>query len=754
MVANILGPGVVTSNIELNCDPLGSGEFSNGGTTNIGIDEGVLLTTGSINNAPGPNLSSQTSFNAEALGDPDLDNLITPFTTNDACILEFDFVANSDQITVQYVFASEEYNEYVCSQFNDVFAFFVSGINPSGGAYLNENVALVPGDAEAVAINNVNNGVTGAFGDSTNCGSLDNTAFYVDNAGIDSEATIAYDGFTVSLFATVDIIPGETYHFKFAIADAGDFYLDSGVFLKAQSFSIFTCDAGTLSTDSPDEICTNDNEEDVIEVTTSSILPEDTYLYALVDETGEILTLQSSNLIDMEPYSNGTYYIFGISYDEGSPVGLETGENIQGVSNPDGCIEISDALIVVLTDCAPEYDCPNLMANIGDQCDDGNPETTNDTVTPNCTCDGETCPAPINDFAGGAFTNTPDRIWGVPGWDTFDVSCATLSEPACVGAPIADSWYSFVAQAENQGILVQANPADPNAATADMAVEIYDATGAPLSGLSGGECAVSRSCYNNAGPGEIERCLPGNLAVGATYYYRTYDASGGELVSVNTKVKTYAPHPIVVGCTVDSPLESHTWTIEAPENLYNIPPVPVFNVRMAITDDSGNVVASTPNHDPSEPDGLTFSFAEFSPALAAGIYNVHAQNEVKMMANGCVSAYWSPLGPGCVLELAEEGETEANGNGGTTDKLNLSIYPNPSEGDQVFIEMLNISELKSSVLVDVFDIYGKQIHLEQFAISANDSKRQITFNQNLSPGIYFINLRIGNRVVSEKLMVE
>ena len=77
-------------------------------------------------------------------GDADLDALIPGFWTFDACILEFDFVPQSPTVSLKYVFSSEEYNEFVDSEFNDVFGFFVDGVN----------CAKINGSS--TAINNVN----------------------------------------------------------------------------------------------------------------------------------------------------------------------------------------------------------------------------------------------------------------------------------------------------------------------------------------------------------------------------------------------------------------------------------------------------------------------------------------------------------------------------------------------------------------------------------------------------------------------
>jgi len=407
--------------------------------------------------------------------------------------------------------------------------------------------------------------------------------------------------------------------------------------------------------------------------------------------------------------------------------------------------------------CAVPFDCPMLELNIGDACDDGNPETEGDVVDANCVCAGiDPCPNPVNDEATGALLNSDGRPWGVPGWDTFDVSCATLSREACDGSsPIADSWYYFVAEAENQGILVRANPMDPNAANADMAVEVYDANLIPLPGMTGGSCPGSRSCFNNVGAGEIERCVPGSLTIGETYYYRVFDANGNDIVTLDTKVKTYADHPIVDGCISDGqPGVGNQFTIAAPADLYNIPPVPVFNVRMIAKDLNGNVVAMTPDHNPLIPGDLTFGLNEFSPALGTDIYTLHAQNEVKMHANGCVSAYWSQAGPGCTVDLSTS-SNGANFIGSDVDlNLNFTAYPNPNEGDQVFIQFDQVVDTKQAVVVEIFDMYGKRVHSEEFSNVRNNINTLVTFDQKISSGMYFISLSINETYHIEKLVVE
>ncbi|PKP04063.1 MAG: hypothetical protein CVU11_06120 [Bacteroidetes bacterium HGW-Bacteroidetes-6] len=227
----LLGSGVSVFNVQFTGSAIQRGTFA--GTSNLGIDEGIILATGDINLAPGPNASGSESLGSGVGGDPDLAAIVGS-TTYDAAVLEFDFVPSSDTVRFFYVFASEEYPEYVCSEFNDVFAFFLSGANPLGGSYVKKNIAIIPGTTIPVAINSINPGVVGSFGSAGGCTSLAYSSLYTNNTG---GATIEYDGFTHILEASALVIACDTYHIKIAIADVFDGNYDSGVFLKAKSFS-------------------------------------------------------------------------------------------------------------------------------------------------------------------------------------------------------------------------------------------------------------------------------------------------------------------------------------------------------------------------------------------------------------------------------------------------------------------------------------------------------------------------------------
>ncbi|HHI76534.1 MAG TPA: PEP-CTERM sorting domain-containing protein [Gammaproteobacteria bacterium] len=213
------GVSIVTGSVLYVGKPEQGGTFSDGLASGIGIDKGVILTTGSAPAAVGPNVSDGTSTTVNSPGDADLTAQIGN-DTNDANVLSFRFTTTTGSLFFQYVFASEEYNEFIGS-YNDPFALLVDGVN----------VALAP-DGNPVSVDNVNCG-------NPYSGSGPNCAYFNNNDPTDGGPffDIEYDGFTDVFTASVTgLTPGE-HTMKFVIADAVDAALDSAVFIKAASFT-------------------------------------------------------------------------------------------------------------------------------------------------------------------------------------------------------------------------------------------------------------------------------------------------------------------------------------------------------------------------------------------------------------------------------------------------------------------------------------------------------------------------------------
>ncbi len=246
----LLGGGVQISNVSVTWGNYvkSMGYFENGEDANLGIEEGMILTSGSIYNALPANQYSDVTEYFFGNGDVDLDSLIhrsDPYEQSyDVTAIEFDFTPLFTNISFNYVFASDEYEEFVCSQYNDVFGFFLSGPGINGGFSNNAiNIARIPGTDIEVAINAVNNGCHNAPD------SLDPTdycsfwgpcsASYSQyfNSNPPASTYHEYDGYTDVFTASLtDLQPCQTYHIKLAIGDAGDYFYDSGVFIEKGSF--------------------------------------------------------------------------------------------------------------------------------------------------------------------------------------------------------------------------------------------------------------------------------------------------------------------------------------------------------------------------------------------------------------------------------------------------------------------------------------------------------------------------------------
>ncbi len=205
------------------------GTFTAGDNSDLGLEKGIILSSGLVTDAIGPagNFAS-TPFNAP--GDADLDyfsSLTNGEESNDACVVALDVFAATNELRFEYIFGSEEYPFYVFDPngFNDIFALLVKGPGITGDPNIDnqQNVAVVPGTNTFVEINTVNPTL--------------NWEFYRDNENGNS---VSYDGLTSdflgvkkSITASIPVIPCNSYKLKFAIADRGenDFAFDSGVFI-------------------------------------------------------------------------------------------------------------------------------------------------------------------------------------------------------------------------------------------------------------------------------------------------------------------------------------------------------------------------------------------------------------------------------------------------------------------------------------------------------------------------------------------
>jgi len=230
MQALLQGNGVTVTSLSLTC-PAGAYATFNNGAAALGgtLNSGILLTTGTASNVAGPPTGFNSLDNSSAGGAGSaLGNTLSGGTTYDGCYMTFQLTPTCATLSINYVFASEEYPEFATGTINDVFGFVLSGPNPAGGNYNQTNTALLPvttTTSNVVSIQNVNNG-------SANAGPCTNCAYYVaDPPGL------IYDGKTTVLTASAAVTPCQNYTMTIGVWDDSDGVYDSGVFLDVNGLS-------------------------------------------------------------------------------------------------------------------------------------------------------------------------------------------------------------------------------------------------------------------------------------------------------------------------------------------------------------------------------------------------------------------------------------------------------------------------------------------------------------------------------------
>ncbi|MGV8995009.1 MAG: choice-of-anchor L domain-containing protein, partial [Flavobacterium sp.] len=292
----LLGAGVTVSNVKFNGSVANANlvrdqaaRFSGGAATNLGLDAGVLLTTGKASVAPGPNNtgSANDATDTPTIGDADLGILIgNPSNVRNVAVLEFDFIPTGEELSFNFVFGSEEFPEWANSTFNDAFGFFLSGPGINGPFSSQAiNIALIPGSTNYVTINNV-------FP----------TPYYITN----TQNGIQYDGFTVVIPAEATVQCGQTYHIKLAIGNVGDNSFDSAVFLQANSFSTTPINLGAdLTVDAGTAICEGQTYEICTGLGTN--VPHQWFLdgVLIVGETDPCITVDTAGTYSVNAYPYG-----------------------------------------------------------------------------------------------------------------------------------------------------------------------------------------------------------------------------------------------------------------------------------------------------------------------------------------------------------------------------------------------------------------------------------------------------------------
>jgi len=286
-ISNVVVTNVVGGNF--NSADESFGYFDATGTS-FPFQNGLVLSTGKLQHVEGPNTTLSDDNATNWLGDSDLETILNESNTTNATVIEFEFTSISNQISFNYIFASEEYQENSSStcNYSDLFGFLIRPKNEVDYT----NIALVPNTQTPVKVTTVHPLIPGG------CAAQNETYFESWNG---STAPINFNGQTKVLTATATIIPNETYHVKLVIADEQNYRFDSAVFLEAGSFNHGTS-LGVdrlLSTNNP--LCFNET----LELNAATLGTGNSYKWfkngvEIYSETNSIYTVKEAGLYKVE----------------------------------------------------------------------------------------------------------------------------------------------------------------------------------------------------------------------------------------------------------------------------------------------------------------------------------------------------------------------------------------------------------------------------------------------------------------------
>lgn len=286
MAEEIFGDGVTVVGANYSGDRNASGIYSGGDSTSPGVtpgDTGVILSTGRArdftNSSGDANQSTNTSTNTRGVNNDADFNAAAGARTYDASILEVDFIPDNDLLTMQFVFASEEYPEFTNSVYQDCVAVWING----------ELVELAVGDGDA---------------DPGNLNTTTNENLYIDNTG--DQYNTEMDGFTVTMTLTMNVIAGAVNTIRIGVADVSDSNYDSSLLIGGDSVQSVL----------------------VAQTDSASVYPSGTV---------------TVDVLDNDSYSGGgtltITHINGVAVVAGSTVTLNTGQTV--TLNADGTISVT-----------------------------------------------------------------------------------------------------------------------------------------------------------------------------------------------------------------------------------------------------------------------------------------------------------------------------------------------------------------------------------------------------------------------------
>ncbi|MFC4817149.1 T9SS type B sorting domain-containing protein [Flavobacterium sp. GCM10023249] len=602
------------------------GSFSQG-TSTFPFANGIVLSTGRASSTVGPNTGNSSETISTWLGDPDLEQALSLGSTFNATVLEFDFIPNTNSISFDYIFSSEQYlsnpSQNQCG-FTDGFAFL---IKPIGGTY--QNIALVPGTNIPVSVNTIR-------GTGTVCPPSNEIYFDAFN-GPNHPTT--FNGQTKVLKAQANVIAGNSYHIKLVIADQGNGLYDSAIFLGGGTFQSET-DLG------PDRLVATNNsycagDSVVLDGTQSGTNNtyrwyKDNVFTGITTPTYNVIDNSNQNIVEykVEVLINGTCLSTGDVRLQFAPLpSLSNQTLVQCDSDNNG----SAIFNLTKLDNLIRNNDPNLGAVTYTESIGGNPiqNPTSYTSTPKtiyanvtntygCTAVAQVTLSIENNTVSSVTYSKCDEDGTKNGITTFDLN-TEITPLVTNGLPsgIVVEYYSSASNAENQTNPLANNYTNTNANNQTLYARLVN--GPDCYDIVQIQLNVNYNTPNNFGDENSYLCPNETVTLSVSSTFNSYNWSNGD-TDFETQITTSGTYTVEV---------TDTNGCKATKTFNIIPSAPASNIAAIIRDFSENnsiTITYTDNGGDYEfsIDGVTFQDSPTFNNLEAGEYTIYVRDK-----NGC-----------------------------------------------------------------------------------------------------------------------
>ncbi len=127
--------------------------------------------------------------------------------------------------------------------------------------------------------------------------------------------------------------------------------------------------------------------------------------------------------------------------------------------------------------------------------------------------------------------------------------------------------------------------------------------------------------------------------------------------------------------------------------------------------------------------------------------------DVRAFKNG----QWCPWGDVCTLNIGTDPGAQAGAGQSMMSQVNsaeISMWPNPNRGDQLYLSLSTVPEGVLTVNVDIFDMFGKRVVARNLAVQDGFINTVISLQGEIAAGMYMVNITAGEKLYTQRLVIQ